>query len=190
MNWFPAGSPAAHPRKESIMTRTHSWRRSALLALPIAALLLAGCSSADPEPLGETDSSGTGTEAEDYHAWSVKYATCMQDEGLDYPDPDPDPNAAMPALDIEALGGIEAFDEADQTCRTKIGDPPAPLGEDGQPISDEQLREEMLEFTKCLREQGVDIDDPAADGGITIDQSMPPEALEACGVSGVSADAG
>lgn len=171
------------------MTSTRSWRRAALLAIPVAALLLAGCSSSGPDSGADTAGSGADADAQNFHAWSVKYASCMQDEGIDYPDPSPDPNAAGLALNIDELGGIEAFTEADETCRGKIGDPPAPLGEDGQPMSDEQLREQALEFTRCMREQGVEVADPGADGGITIDESMSQEALEACGISGTRTSA-
>lgn len=166
------------------MTHTRSKTLGALLALPVAALLLAGCSApgTSPEP--------GGPEQEDFHSWSVKYASCMQDEGLDYPDPSADPNAAMEVLDIDALGGMDAFSAADEVCRGKIGDPPAPLGEDGKPITDEEMRQDALKLTKCLRDQGVEMEDPSPDGGIAIDDSMSPEALEACGISGLFSEAG
>lgn len=165
------------------MTHTRTWNRGLLLALPIAALLLSGCTAggADAADSGADPKSGS----DDSHSWQVKYAGCMQDEGIDYPEPSQDPNAAMPAFDIEALGGMDAFSAADETCRGKIGDPPAPTGADGKPLSNEEMRKEALELTTCLREQGVDIEDPTGEGGIALDNTVPSEALEACGLSGL-----
>ncbi|QYM74726.1 hypothetical protein [Leucobacter luti] len=167
------------------MTYTTQFRRSVLLALPVAALLLSGCTAAG----GGTDSAANKSEQQTdqtAEAWHVKYAGCMQDEGLDYPEPDPNANGMVAAIDIEALGGMDAFSAADKTCRGKIGDPPQPTGEDGKPISDEQMRKDSLEVTECLREQGIDVEDPGTTGGITIDESMSTEALEACGLSGMA----
>lgn len=164
------------------MTRTQAWSRSLLLALPVAALLLSGCSAKAPEG----DAAGTGGDTEsaaDIQTWSVKYAGCMQDEGIDYPDPVPDSNGMMEALDIDALGGMDVFAAADETCRGKIGDPPPPTGPDGKPLTEEDMRESTLELTKCLREQGVDIEDPAEGGGLTLDETIPEEAMEACGLA-------
>lgn len=168
------------------MTGTRTWRRSLLLALPIGALLLAGCTAQAPETAGSGSGSGTAA-TDDLHAWSVKYAGCMQDEGIDYPDPSPDPNAAMPALNIDELGGMDVFTAADEVCRGKVGDPPPPTGPDGKPLTEKDMREDLLELTRCLREQGVDIDDPSDDRGLMLDETVTAEALEACGMSGVPA---
>lgn len=167
------------------MTITTQARRGLLLALPIAALLLSGCTSASPDPEASNSDSPSGDPMQ---TWLVNYAGCMQDEGIDYPDPDPNPNAAASAIDIDAMGGFEAYSAADETCRGKVGDPPAPTGSDGKPLSDEEMREQALELAKCLREQGVEVEDPAADGSFTFDQTMPQEALAACGISGLATD--
>ena len=157
-------------------------RTLALSALPLAALLLAGCTAAGP-----TAGPAAGTDTDDLHAWGVKYASCMQAEGIDYPTPHADPDAPMEALDIEALGGMEAFTAADALCAERVGAPPAPTGPDGQPVSDEEMRDAALELTTCLREQGAEVEDPTADGGISIPQDISNAALEACGLSAIGA---
>ena len=178
------------------MNHHTSLRRLALIALPAAALLLAGCSGVSP---GSDDSgsggSGSGSSgesagADDFHSWHVKYAECMQGEGIDYPTPSADPNAASEVIDIDKLGGTEVFEAANAACEAKVGQPPAPAGPDGKPMTEEAMREQTLELTRCLRDQGVDIEDPAPGTGLAIPMDITPEALEACGISGVPANAG
>lgn len=173
--------------------KTHTpLRRLALIALPAAALLLAGCSSAaaGPDTGKAGGESNTGTGADDFQAWHVKYAECMQGEGIDYPTPSADPNAASEAINIDELGGMDVFEAANKTCEAKVGQPPAPTGPDGKPITEEAMREQMLKTTQCLREHGADVEDPQPGVGLSITEEISPEALEACGISGVPANAG
>lgn len=174
------------------MNNQMSFRRLALIALPVAALLLAGCSStaAGPDAGKAGGESSTGTGADDFQTWHVKYAECMQGEGIDYPTPSPDPNAASEALNIDELGGMEVFEAANKVCEAKVGQPPAPTGPDGKPITEEAMREQMLKTTQCLREHGADVEDPQPGVGLTLTDEISPEALEACGISGVPANAG
>lgn len=154
-------------------------RRFALISVPLAALLLAGCSTAQPGP--EEASSGSGSQ-DDLQSWMVKYAECMQGEGLDYPTPNPDPNGMSEAIDVEAIGGMELFEAADKTCTAKIGAAPAPKGPDGKPMSEEDMMAEALKLTTCLREQGADVPDPTPGGGISLSDDIPEAAFEACGM--------
>ncbi|GAA2842048.1 hypothetical protein FB468_2107 [Leucobacter komagatae] len=174
------------------MNHQMSFRRLTLIALPVAALLLAGCSSttAEPDSGKAGGESSTGTGADDFQAWHVKYAECMQGEGIDYPTPSADPNAASEALNIDELGGMEVFEAANKVCEAKVGQPPAPTGPDGKPMTEEAMREEMLKTTQCLREHGADVEDPQPGVGLTLTDEISPEALEACGISGVPANAG
>ena len=171
-------------------------RRIALIALPTAALLLAGCTSSAPAAGGldsgksKTGSSAAGAGPEDFQTWHVKYAECMQGEGIDYPTPSSDPNAAAEALNIDELGGMDVFEAANKTCEAKVGQPPAPVGPDGKPMTEEAMREETLKLTQCLREHGADVEDPQPGVGLTLTEEISPEALEACGISGVPANAG
>lgn len=112
----------------------------------------------------------------------VKYAECMQGEGLDYPTPNADPNGASEAIDVEAIGGMELFEAADKTCTGKLGPAPAPTGPDGKPMSEEEMMAEALKLTTCLREQGVDVADPTPGGGISLSDDIPESAFEACGL--------
>lgn len=164
------------------MTTPRTLRGLALITLPLAALLLSGCAGQQPEP----EAAGAGQQ-DDMHSWLVKHAECMQGEGIDYPTPNADPNAAMQAIDIEELGGIDVFEAADKTCMGKIGEPPAPTDADGNPMTEEDMMEQTLKLTTCLREQGVDVADPTPGGGITIPEGAPDAAFEACGMGGVPA---
>lgn len=57
-------------------------------------------------------------------------------------------------------------------------------GEPGEALTDEELHDKLLEYAQCLRDQGLDVEDPAPGEGIQIrvegDPSKSDAALEAC----------
>jgi hypothetical protein len=87
-----------------------------------------------------------------------KFAQCMRDHGVDMPDPETDGNGRM-SLRLNAKGGEGKVDKAMEACKSL-----SPFGEKGREISPEQ-QEQVLEFTKCMRDHGVDMPDPDFSGG-------------------------
>lgn len=140
--------------------------RHRTLMIATLTALLAGCGGG-----GGTEDQPKQTVAD----WSLSYATCMREHGIDMPDPKPGEGLALP------MGGpgMEATVEASDACRAELGDPPVAEGE--QP-TDRELQERQLKLVQCLREHGVDVPDPQPGQGIGLDLSWPAEALQACGI--------
>jgi hypothetical protein len=99
---------------------------------------------------------------------ALAFARCMRENGVDMPDP---------IVETDGGGGIsigqagpdstvskDAFREADETCRHFME---AAMPEAGPPLSAEDM-DKMLAFAQCMREHGVDMEDPTADGGIRV----------------------
>jgi hypothetical protein len=93
----------------------------------------------------------------------VRYARCMRDHGIDMPDP-----GAEGQTRIE-IDDPDAWEAAEEECRPIIEEV---VGTFEPPSEEEQarMREQALEFSKCMREHGIDMPDPefSEDGGMTI----------------------
>lgn len=126
----------------------------------------------EPDDESSTDSTSAESEAIGPDAseeeLAFEFADCMRDEGVDWPDP-------VVAADgsIDLLGGtplidlpVEDAQAAAEVCGSIIaGASFLPNG--GQGL-DTETRDDLLEFTQCLRDNGVAVDDPdfdAFDGG-------------------------
>ncbi|GAB7042101.1 MULTISPECIES: hypothetical protein [Catenuloplanes] len=147
-------------------------QRTLMIAtLATAIALLGACGGRDGAAEPDRDAGPPAT----YHEWSLAYATCMREQGVDMPDPKPGEGLSMP------MGGpgADATVEASQACRARLGDPPAA---EGAPKTDQEREEQQLKMVQCLREHGVDVPDPQPGQGLAFDLSWPAEALEACGL--------
>ncbi len=93
----------------------------------------------------------------------VRYSRCMREHGIDMPDP-----GAEGPTRIE-IDDPDAWEEAEEECRPIIEEV---VGTFEPPSEEEQarMREQALEFSKCMREHGIDMPDPQfnEDGGVTI----------------------
>lgn len=162
------------------MTRT----LSAIVALLFAGVLgLTACAEQPEETQiasadGDAKSSAeaTPTPTLDREEQALKFVQCMRENGIDMPDPGPDGR-----LRFQSKGGDQAkMQKAQEACRQY-----APSMTDGQ--QDPKQLERMREFTKCMREHGVDMPDPDPNnpGMIKLDKGMADEdtleaAQEAC----------
>lgn len=178
-------TPLLSPRPASTIRA-----RCALALLPVSLLAaLAGCAGAPDDAVGGGDGKAQASASEaDFQSWSLKYASCMRDEGIDFPDPPSDPSEPALAMNLDDLGGIEVFEAADGVCQKKLGPPPVPEG--AEKLSDEEMAAKDLELTQCLRKQGVEVEDAAPGEMLALPMDLPEEALEACGLSGFSSSAG
>ncbi len=157
--------------------------RTAMLAAALAVLLLAvaavasGCGSTSSDDgvaaldeAAATTSEDDGAEApaseEDPQEAALEWAKCMRENGVDVPDPEIGEGGRLtirPGGAGRRLGDVDSdsFRAAMQECGR-------PLGGAGPPaLSDEQreeLQETMLEFARCMRENGVDMPDPDFSG--------------------------
>jgi hypothetical protein len=93
----------------------------------------------------------------------VRYSRCMRERGIDMPDPGADEQMR---IEIDDPG---AWEEAEEECRPILEEI---VGTFEPPSEEEQarMREQALEFAKCMREHGVDMPDPqfGDDGRVTV----------------------
>ncbi len=160
--------------------------RAAGAVLAVAGLLLAACggddegNSATPEvvidgvadaaepaddPAG-TEDAGSGASDEEL---ALQFAQCMRDEGVDWPDPVTNADGSIDLFGGRgpagaAGGGADGGDEAAQAAFEICG----PLIEGASFLPgggeiDTEIQDSFLEFTQCLRDNGLDVDDPDFD---------------------------
>ncbi|GAB3405821.1 DUF3558 domain-containing protein [Flindersiella endophytica] len=140
---------------------------SAVLAVPLVLVLLAGCSAGtdgDPDVAsadqGATTSAKPTTSAEpasDPDERMLQFTECLRDHGLNVKDYDPnDPNPFGDLKDVDPKKRQAAMDECQKY---------APGGKQGPGLSEEG-KAQMLEYVKCLRGQGLEIGDPDPNTGI------------------------
>jgi hypothetical protein len=142
-------------------------RRAALAAavIPLLALGLAGCGTDD----GNSAKSKPDSRAEEQER-ARQFAKCMRANGIDMPDPEVGedggikirmggPGDKTPRKGTSDEGPMKA---AMEKCRKYM-----PNG--GEPVKlSPQEQEQQRRFAKCMREHGVDMPDPGADGRVTI----------------------
>ena len=88
----------------------------------------------------------------------LNFAQCMREEGIDFPDPsfDIDGNPEFDNVNIENDNEFEAaFDNCENILREAL-----PEQFDLDPEFEAALVDASLEFSQCMRKQGIDFPDP------------------------------
>jgi hypothetical protein len=159
-------------------------RRSAtaMVAAVVAAGLLGACGGSGgaespevaslDEGTATTDTSnsdGTDNSAvtqEDREQALLDYAECMRDHGIDMPDPKISSDEGGGIL-IEQEEGADIdpesdeFQQADEACQPILDDAMGDIEVD--PEQQAEMREQLLEFAQCMRDHGIDMEDPVFD---------------------------
>ena len=88
----------------------------------------------------------------------LEFAQCMREEGINFPDPtfDIDGNPQFDNLEIE---NEEEFESAFENCEDILRNA-LPEQFDLDPEVEAALVDASLEFSQCMRDQGVDFPDP------------------------------
>jgi hypothetical protein len=198
------------------MTATTGRRRRASALLALAALLVlaafvAAC-SATPSSSGvislatatpSTDASAAPSESVDPELAIADFEACMKEHGVDVQiaiagdgeGPSTGGFRAPPnAGEAQPNGGNggerpdeKALEEADRACRHLL---PSGMMGDPNATMDPEMADKLLDFSKCMRDHGIDFPDPQFEGGgvrIQMDEGMDPEsqafkdAQAACG---------
>jgi hypothetical protein len=155
---------------------------TASVAVVLAAGLLAACGGSggaqSPDVASLDDGStttdttnGDGTDnsdvsQEDREQALLDYAECMRDHGIDMPDPKISSDEGGGIL-IEQEEGAdmdpesEKFQQADEACQSILEDAMGDIEVD--PEQQAQMREQLLEFARCMRDHGIDMEDPVFD---------------------------
>jgi hypothetical protein len=140
--------------------------RSVWVVLAVA-MALGGCGGG-----GQVASpkAASGTDAQ--FQWELKFTRCLRAEGIQVDDPDPVKGA--PAVTHD-----DAYRAASETCEGKVGDPPS-----AAPMKDPKVRQKLqkktLEQVKCLRDHGVDIEDPGPDEALQIPEGTSEDVVNGC----------
>ena len=100
----------------------------------------------------------------------LAFAECMREHGVDMPDPGAEGGIAIevtPETEDEMNAAMEECQPLLENARGAI---------EPDPEQEAEMREQVLEFTECMREQGIDMPDPvfSDDGGFTV-QAEPGE---------------
>jgi hypothetical protein len=190
-------------------------RASALLALATLlalAAFVAAC-SASPSSSGVVSlataspsdgASAAPSESVDPEVAIADFEACMKEHGVDVHiavagQPGDGPmtgefRAPANAGEAQPNGGNpgdgpdqQALEEADQACRHLL---PSGMMGDPDATMDPEMADKLLDFSKCMRDHGIDFPDPQFDGGgvrMQMDEGMDPssqafkDAQEACG---------
>jgi hypothetical protein len=131
-----------------------SVRPFVLVLLAVAALGLPACGGD-----GETEASSgepTAAEEDEQREAQVKFAECMREQGIDFPDPKP--GGGPQTFRVGGDSGIDPqeFEEAQKACDKYRRDIRPNLSEEEK----EEQKERALEFARCMREHGIDMPDP------------------------------
>lgn len=157
--------------------------RSAIAAIAVASVM-AACGSSDDggtdgiASLGTATTTAGGDEATtptsiDPEEAMLAYAECMREEGIDMPDPefvgegggsggviaitadaDDEGRRDGPGVDFDS----EEFEAAQETCGPIMDEAIGDIEVD--PERQAEMREQMLEYSQCMRDHGIDFPDP------------------------------
>ena len=143
---------------------------AAFVVLPLAfAACSAGAASDDgvasltsPDTAAASPSPDASTNPEDA---MLDFAQCMRDNGVDMPDPQTGGGGVRITVGQNGIDpGSEAFQAAQEACQHFLDD--AGFGTPRE-LSQEQL-DQLVAFAQCMRDNGIDMPDPAADGGMNV----------------------
>ncbi len=138
-------------------------RGSKKVKLLLLILVLSSCTIGGEKSQGvATIESSTATtileEETTFEEGILDFAQCMRVEGIDFPDPtfDIDGNPQFDNLEIE---NEEEFESAFESCEDILRNA-LPEQFDLDPEVEAALVDASLEFSQCMREQGIDFPDP------------------------------
>jgi hypothetical protein len=145
-----------------------------LLVLPLACLGLvrAGCGAparedgvasaggATAAPTASSSASSSASAPTDPREAQLKFAQCMREHGVEMDDPEPGGGIRIRSR----AGDGQKVEQAQQACKHFME---AAIGDGSRKPGKEQL-DRGLKFAQCMREHGIDMPDPAADGRIEV----------------------
>ncbi|WP_433333936.1 hypothetical protein [Spirillospora sp. CA-294931] len=139
-------------------------RRQTFAALALVPALLLGLPACGDD--GKNAKAGTTAKAASDTEKMRKFAACMRENGVQMDDPGEDGGVRMRMTGKEGDGEAK-MKAAESKCRHL-----RPDGGEPKKLKPEDLAK-MRQLAKCMRENGVDMPDPDADGRITVKKSGP-----------------
>ena len=135
--------------------------RRLMTAAALTALLAAGCGTGEDDGGVATLADGKGgtpTASVDPEDAFRQYARCMREQGVDIPDPGAGDEPVM----LAPSGPSAQYQAADRKCGPIL----KKALRDGPKMDDPAMLDNALKFARCMREHGIDLPDPGADGAI------------------------
>jgi hypothetical protein len=130
---------------------------------------------------GSGDNGSSAPSEEEREEAALEFAQCMREQGIDFPDP---VNGQFQFRG--EVGDAEKMEEAQEACGDILEDVAPQISEE----EEAEIRDATIEFSRCMREQGVDdFPDPQFEDGGGVLMRMPEsveedpqfeEAQEAC----------
>ena len=116
------------------------------------------------------DGGGDGGDRSDVDPEQAEldFYECMREHGVDLPDPDP----GQPGMQLRLPQGDPNAQAAAEECRHLL-----PNGGEPPELDASQL-ESLRAFTSCMRDNGIDMPDPGADGTLSMPQGIDPESAQ------------
>ena len=157
-------------------------RSTHILGVALVALALGLVACGD----GGDPAADAATDKQKIHDAELKFAQCMRDEGINFPDPNRDGETNIRVGPDTGIDPQE-FEAAQKACKKYQDAIPRPeISAEYQ----EEFKKNALAHARCMREHGIDFPDPefSAEGGarIKLGRNLDPEdadfkaAEEAC----------
>jgi hypothetical protein len=112
----------------------------------------------------------------------LAFTECMRDHGVDMPDPEmakPATGGAKPGNAVIAVEGNPddpTFQKANEACEPLMANMRSDLEDDPERLA--EMKEQMLAFAQCMRDQGIDMPDPTFDENGRVKMTGPPPDAE------------
>lgn len=149
------------------LSRRHARVAAAALVLVLG---LAGCGSGGEGEAGDIDPAAGdgGNQAKSSDTEILEFYDCLRDHGLEVEDPDPGSGNRITLPRITNPEDEAAVEE----CRPLLPNGGEPPEQDAESLA------ALREFTACMRDNGIDMADPEADGTLTMPAGVDPESAE------------
>ena len=138
-------------------------RGSSKVKIIVFVVVFTACTIGGEESQGvvtieSTTATTTVDEETTFEEGVLQFAQCMREEGINFPDPtfDIDGNPQFDNLEIE---NEEEFENAFENCEDILRNA-LPEQFDLDPEVEAALVDASLEFSQCMRDQGIDFPDP------------------------------
>ena len=157
-NWGYIWSISSNKSFKNTTSRGSKKVKTLLLLLVFSACTIGGEESQGVITIESTTATTIVDEEITFEEGVLDFAQCMREEGINFPDPtfDIDGNPQFDNLEIE---NEEEFENAFENCEDILRNA-LPEQFDLDPEVEAALVDASLEFSQCMRDEGIDFPDP------------------------------
>ena len=157
-NWGYIWSISSNKSFKNTTSRGSKKVKTLLLLLVFSACTIGGEDSQGVVTIESTTATTIIDEEITFEEGVLDFAQCMREEGINFPDPtfDIDGNPQFDNLEIE---NEEEFENAFENCEDILRNA-LPEQFDLDPEVEAALVDASLEFSQCMRDEGIDFPDP------------------------------